>query len=103
MGEGSVNFRGFDWSELGPVLGLDYDSFASDESAFLAYQTALVNAACRHDGRGDAGIANGVRQYLTALEKMGGYLKPFCHGLRSVEHDGVMLGLVAHNLGTLWS
>lgn len=103
MGEGSLKFNGYDWSELGPVLGLDYDSFASDEAAFLAFQAALSNAAFRHDGKGDAAIANGVRQYLTALEKMGSYLSPFCHGLRCTEHDGVMLGLVAHNLGTLWS
>ncbi len=103
MGEGTIKFNGYDWSELGPVLGLDYDSFASDEIAFLAYQTVLQDAASRHDGKGDGVIAGGVRQYLTALEKMAGYLSPFCHGLRCIEHDGVMLRLVAHNLGDLWS
>lgn len=102
MGEGSLKFRGFDWGELGPVLGLDYSNFTSDEAAFLAFQEALNIASCRHDGQGDGKIANGVRQFLTSLEKGGGYLKPFYRGLRSIEHDGVMLKLVAHNLGDLW-
>ena len=103
MGKSPLKFNGYDWSELGPILNLDYNNFASDESAFLAFQEALTIASFRHDGKGDAKVANGVRQYLTALEKIGGYLAPFCRGLRCIEHDGVMLQLVAYNLGDLWS
>lgn len=103
MGEGSLNFNGYDWSELGPVLGLTYESFKTDEEAFGAYQKALHEASCKHDGKGDATIANGVRQFLVALEKLGGYFKPFFHGIRCVEHDGIMLHLTACYLGHLWS
>ena len=102
MGEGSIEFRGYDWGELGPVFGLDYDNFASDEAAFLAFQEALNIASFRHDGKGDSRVANGVRQFLAKMEKGGGYLQPFYHGLRCIEHDGVMLRMVAYNLGDLW-
>jgi hypothetical protein len=103
MGKGPLNFNGYDWSELGPVLGLTYESFKTDEEAFDAYQKALHEASCKHDGKGDATIANGVRQFLVALEKLGGYFKPFFHGIRCVEHDGIMLHLAACYLGHLWS
>lgn len=103
MGKDPLRFKGFDWSELGPVLGLDYDNFKTDEEALLAFQEALLHASFRHDGKGDVEIANGVRQFLVALEKCGGYLTPFYRGLRSIEHDGVMLGITASNLGCLWS
>ena len=103
MGKGPLNFNGYDWSELGPVLGLDYETFKTDDEAFVAYQKALDDAAVKHDGQGDAAIANGVRQFLVALEKLGGYFKPFYHGIRCVEHDGIMLHLTSCYLGHLWS
>jgi hypothetical protein len=103
MGKGPLIFDGYDWSELGPVLGLDYQSFKTDEEAFDAYQNALAHAAAKHEGKGDAHVANGVRQFLVSLEKLGGYFKPFYHGIRCVEHDGIMLHLTACYLGHLWS
>ena len=103
MGKGPLNFHGYDWSELGPVLGLVYESFETDEEALIAYQKVLNDAAAKHDGQGDAAIANGVRQFLVALEKLGGHFKPFYHGIRCVEHDGIMLHLTSCYLGHLWS
>lgn len=98
----AVRFQGFDWSELASTLGLNYTSYSNDKRALAAFKRALTKASFAHMGAGDAKIANNVRRFLASLGKHNTHDGPFFRGLQNIEHDGLMLRLVAHNLEFLW-
>lgn len=100
MEQDKVTFKGRDWTELGSILGLDDDMLVIDELALKKFQEIIIKASLAHCGEGDVHIANYVRQFLLALEKNEhkNIIYPLFYGLRHIEHDGMMLNLVAHNL-----
>lgn len=102
MGKDHVEFKGWDWRELEQLVGQKFDN---DQVASQAIRQYLINAAVAQCGNGDAHVAAHVRQFLLALERdqWVGFSKPFYRGLREVEHDGMMLRLVAHFLEYLWT
>ncbi len=105
MGQDKLKFKGWDWAELAQLIGREYADFESDEAAAEAIKEHLNQAADAACGNGDAHVAANVRKFLLALEKdeWSGYSKPFYRGLRTIEHDGMMLQLVAHFLEYLWT
>lgn len=105
MGKAKLDIKGWDWAELTPLTGKDYDEYDEDEDAAKAIREVIDKAAFENCGKGNPEVAAVVRQFLEALENdgMAGYSKPFYRGLREVEHDGTMLQYVSHFLDWLWT
>lgn len=105
MRQDKLKFDGWDWSELAQLIGREHADFTSNEEAAKVIREHLRQAAFAACGEGDAIVAANVRKFLLALEKdkWCGYSKPFYKGIRTVEHDGMMLQIVAHCLEFLWT
>ena len=106
-------FKGWDWEELIPLLGMEEEYARSEEAPYgecLQAEKKLLDAMAtkicgynrNHPEDADRFIGE-LRAFLRKVADQSGYYKPFFEGILNLEDKDVFLQMYATFIGSMWT
>ena len=106
-------FKGWDWEELIPLLGMEEEYARSEKAEYgdilqaeKKLLDAMGNKICgynrEHPEDADRLIGE-LRTFLRKVADQSGYYKPFFEGILNLEEKDVFLQMFAMFIGGMWT
>lgn len=107
-------FKGWDWTELTPLLGMEEEyerkiqnakgSWIEAEGVLLdKMRCNIVAYPDKHSVEETQQFIKHLRAFLQVIVDFGGYYTPLYQGILNVEHDEVFLQVYSWNLEHMWT
>lgn len=111
----TFEFKGWDWTELISVLGLDEEytrdvdnaapeNFFEAEKAFIEKMGNIICGYPHNHTEEETEVFIGhLRAFLRKVADLSGYYKPYFEGILNLEDMHVFCQIYASNVGSMWT